>query len=315
MLTGKPFDDLRTIISQLPEADDCAGRKFREACHYGTLAGTASQGDDDLGLLGAWLARWQGSAAPKIKDVHICLLASSYEGAGDPAEVLAYIAATAKGRAPVNLMCVDRGIGLRALEMAPSLPHAAGAAWSEADCMAAVAFGMEAAASGGDVLGLAALAPGGDVHALNVIAAVRPDVMDALDADFPEMVGWVDRAAVSPLAEAKDPLEALRQLGGREIAGSVGALIAARSRRLPVLVEGYAALAAMVVLDALQPGSCDHVRVAAPDSSFFARLARVVGHEPLLNQSVGIGPGCAVPVALPLLEACSLLPQMPTMDL
>jgi len=313
MLTGNPFDDLRTIVNQLPAADDCAGRKFAESCHYGMAGGHRPQGGESLGTLGAWLATWQGTAAPKIKDVHICLLASSYEGVGDPNEVLAYIAATAKGKAPVNLMCVDRGIGLRALEMAPSIPHAVGGKWSEADCMAAVAFGMEAAASGGDVLGLATLAPGGDASALAVIAAVRPKVFEALSASHPEIMQKIDEAVVRQLAEAGDPLEALRLLGGREIAGSVGAIIAARSRRLPVLGEDYAVLAAMVVLEALQPGACAHVRIAAPESAFFAALLAACGYAPLVNQPVGIGPGCAVPVALPLLEASCLLPQMPAM--
>lgn len=295
MLTGQPFEDLRTIIAQLPAADDCAARKYMEAATKAQHIGACGLTD-----IGAWLASWQAKAAPQLKDVHICLLASSYKDGGDADAVLAYIAATAKGRAPVNLLCVDKGIGLRALEMAPSLPHDVGADWAEADCMAAVAFGMEAAASGGDVLGIAALAPGLERHARRVIKAVRGDVSVGEDGE-------------GVISCADNPLQALRLYGGREIAGSIGALIAARSRRLPVLAEGYAALAAMVVLDAVMPGACDHVKIAAPDDAEFEKISVALGYTPIVSHAVGVGPGCAVPVALTLFEASCLVPQMPDM--
>ncbi|WP_262691484.1 nicotinate-nucleotide--dimethylbenzimidazole phosphoribosyltransferase [Kordiimonas aestuarii] len=308
MLTGQPFEDLRAILEQLPPADECAARKFSEACINEAFT-------DDQGLveLGGWLASWQGRDAPAMKDVHICLLASSYKGAGAPEDVLGYIAATAKGRAPVNLMCVDGGIGLRALEMAPQMPHDPKADWQQADCMAAVAFGMEAAASGGDLLGLAALAPGGAVHAIATIMAVTgmtlddPALLSLQDQERHKIQDLLDQAVGQKL----DALEALRRFGGREIAGAVGAVVATRSRRLPMLIEGWSPLAAVVVLESTMPGSCAHVRVTAPENGVQREMLLRLGMVPLINQPVGVGPGCSVPVASRLLALACLLPSVP----
>ncbi|WP_417457270.1 nicotinate-nucleotide--dimethylbenzimidazole phosphoribosyltransferase [Kordiimonas sp.] len=284
MLTGRPFDDLNSIVAQFPAKDDCGERKFLENCQH--LGGR----DDGFVALGAWLAAWQGKSEPKTKDTHICFIASSYQGAADPAIVKEYIAATAKGRAPVNLMCVDKGIGLRALEMAPEMPHDPAADWPEAECMAAVAFGMEAAAAGGDLLGLATYAPGGDEPAKAVLQACL-------------------------LSDGKDeyaPLEALRSYGGREIAGAVGALIAARSRRLPVLAEGWACLAAIAVLEQMAKGSADHVVVAAATDDEQLLICDRLGKKPIIGPTIGIGPGCASAAAVSVLAAACLLPSMPT---
>ncbi|WP_417452187.1 nicotinate-nucleotide--dimethylbenzimidazole phosphoribosyltransferase [Kordiimonas sp.] len=311
MLTGQPFDDLRTIVSQLPDADDDAANAFVTACEMSSFT-------EDRGLveLGAWMAAWQGRANPASKDTHICILASSYKGSGKPEDVLGYVAATAKGRAPVNLLCVDQGIGLRALELAPQLPHDPNVEWREADCMGAVAFGMEAAASEGDVLGLTAYAPGGDVRALSVLVAtgaLKPDATENTSSPLGQMLAHPTVAAVAPCA-GLDPLEAMQQFGGREIAGAVGAIIATRSKRLPMLAEGWAALAAMVVLRALRPGSTDHVMFSAPDSPALKQALEQLNFTTLISQPVGVGPGCAVALALPVLKAACQLPSMPALE-
>ncbi len=293
MLTGRPFDDLTEIIMQLPAGDACAERKFLVSCsHIGSE-------NDGLVALGAWIAAWQGSAEPKTKDTHICFIASSYAGGGDPSVVKEYIAATAKGRAPVNLMCVEKGIGLRALEMAPEMPHDPAQDWPEADCMAAVAFGMEAAAAGGDVLGLATYAPGSDERAKAVLKSFSPEPPRARD-------GTTGQAKTDYV-----PLEALRSFGGREIAGAVGALIAARSRRLPVLAEGWACLAAIAVLEQMMPGATDHVAIAAMTDGEQADICDLLGKTPIIGPSIGIGPGCASAAAVSVLAAACLIPSMP----
>lgn len=292
MLTGRPFDDLRTIIGQLPAGDAASESQFFESC--GHVGGQ----NDGLVSLGGWIAAWQGRHDPKTKDTHICFMASSYLGCGDPSEVKEYIAATAKGRAPVNLMCVEQGIGLRALEMAPEVPHDTNQAWPEADCMAAVAFGMEAAAAGGDLLGLATYAPGGDGCAKAILKTCCPEAFG------------LERGEVEANSEYM-PLDSLRDFGGREIAGAVGALIAARSRRLPVLAEGWACLAAIAILEAVMPGATDHVAIAAMTDEEQAEVCRFLGKKPVIGPTIGIGPGCASAAAVSVLAAACLIPNMP----
>jgi len=45
-----------------------------------------------------------------------------------------------------------------------------------------------------------------------------------------------------------DPLEVLRCFGGRDIAGMVGAILAARHQAIPIILDGYVVCAAAAVL-------------------------------------------------------------------
>ena len=64
-----------------------------------------------------------------------------------------------------------------------------------------------------------------------------------------------------------DPLEALRRVGGRELAGMAGAILRARQLRIPVILDGFICCAAAAVLERLRPvleGEAGAGRVVAP---------------------------------------------------
>jgi nicotinate-nucleotide--dimethylbenzimidazole phosphoribosyltransferase len=90
----------------------------------------------------------------------------------------------------------------------------------------------------------------------------------------------VDRLRAEAGADA-DPLEILRQLGGRQMAAVAGAIIAARVQKTPVLLDGYAVCAAGAVLQRAQPGALDHCRAAHRSAQ--------LGHGALLDQ-MGLSP-------------------------
>lgn len=304
-LTATPFDDLKALLNQLPDADSCAARKVGEALECKGLDKA-----DGLVKRAIWLAQWQGKAEPSVAESHICILASSYEGQGDSVSVTDYIEATSKGAAPVNLLCVDKGIGLRAIQLAPEMPHRVGLDWTEADCMAAVAFGMEATAAGGDLLALTDMAPGNDANVLAILLACT-DLDDASlelirkDADLwrrtMDIMGGLKPKAI-------DSLTALRLYGGREIAAAIGALVAARSRRLPVMAEGWAALAACYIADSLASGAADHVSAVVAEGEQEALLWRLLKKDQLIGQPVGGGAGCALAMGVSMMAAsCALL--------
>ncbi|WP_286828501.1 MULTISPECIES: nicotinate-nucleotide--dimethylbenzimidazole phosphoribosyltransferase [Kordiimonas] len=303
MLTGHPFDDLRAIAGQLPEPDNCAAKKVREALENKPL-------DSASGLAGlaSWMARWQGTAEPTIAESHICVLASSYEG-HDPSVVTGYIDATSKGAAAVNLLCVDKGIGLRAIQMAPEMPHSNQTEWPEPDCMAAVAFGMEATAAGGHILGLTDMAPGNAARALAIVMAIKGITTDdpLLELADSEVAAGARALLEDGIGAADDPLEIMRRIGGREIAAAIGALVAARSRRLAVLSDGWAAIAATAVLEAVTEGATEHAVPASADDALQEAVWARLGKKPILGVPVGGGPGCGIAMAVSVLGAASAM--------
>ncbi len=102
----------------------------------------------------------------------------------------------------------------------------------------------------------------------------------------------------------RDPLELLRRLGGREIAAMVGAILAARSERVPVVVDGFVTTAAASLLHAMRPDAIDHCLFAhrSAEAAHGAVLERL-GKEPLFDLGMRLGEGTGAALAAGLVMA------------
>jgi nicotinate-nucleotide--dimethylbenzimidazole phosphoribosyltransferase len=83
-----------------------------------------------------------------------------------------------------------------------------------------------------------------------------------------------------------------------------GAVLAARLRRVPVLLDGYVAAAAAAVLDAVRPGALDHCQAAHCSAEpAHARLLESLGKAPLLDLGMRLGEASGAALAIPLVKA------------
>ena len=100
-----------------------------------------------------------------------------------------------------------------------------------------------------------------------------------------------------------DPINALRRLGGRELAAIAGAVVAARQLGVPVLLDGFVCTAAVAALHVARPGALDHC-VAAHVSAEAAhrRLLATLGLAPLLDLGMRLGEASGAALAVPLLR-------------
>lgn len=113
-----------------------------------------------------------------------------------------------------------------------------------------------------------------------------------------------------------DPLDALAELGGLEIAALVGAMLAAAAAARPVVIDGFIVSAAALVAVRLAP--------ASRDALFAAHRSAEPGHraqlhdlalEPMLDLALRLGEGTGAALALPLLEAAAgMLREMASFD-
>jgi nicotinate-nucleotide--dimethylbenzimidazole phosphoribosyltransferase len=118
----------------------------------------------------------------------------------------------------------------------------------------------------------------------------------------------VGRAVSFHRAHLQDPLEVLRRLGGRELAAMAGSILAARHRRVPVLIDGYVATAAAAVLHRANPDVLSHCLVAHCSAEpGHAALLRSIGKKPLLDLGMRLGEGSAAALAAGLVKAAVAL--------
>jgi nicotinate-nucleotide--dimethylbenzimidazole phosphoribosyltransferase len=110
------------------------------------------------------------------------------------------------------------------------------------------------------------------------------------------------------------PLQALRRVGGFEIAALAGAYIACAHMRLPVLVDGFITSSAALAAARLRPGVKNWLifshRSAEPGHH---RILDAMDAQPLLDLGLRLGEGSGAAVAVPLLRmACALHNNMAT---
>jgi nicotinate-nucleotide--dimethylbenzimidazole phosphoribosyltransferase len=204
---------------------------------------------------------------------------------------------------------------------------AAGPAMSRAEAEQAMAVGAEVAdqlvAAGARALVTGEMGIGNTTPSAALIAALtgrsaaevtgRGTGID--DAALARKVVVVERA-LARLAPDVDPTGLLAEVGGLEIAALAGFIVGGASHRVPVVVDGVIAGAALLVAHALCPGVLPFVvaghRSSEPGAS--AALAHL-GLDPVLDLELRLGEGSGACLALGVLEAAALvLQEMATFD-
>jgi nicotinate-nucleotide--dimethylbenzimidazole phosphoribosyltransferase len=104
--------------------------------------------------------------------------------------------------------------------------------------------------------------------------------------------------------ESRDPLGVLAAVGGFEIAGLVGVVLAGAARRAPVVLDGFIATAAALVAVRLAPAARHYLipahRSAEPGH---VRLLEALGLTPYLELGMRLGEGTGAALGIGLLRA------------
>lgn len=309
--SGLPFDDIRALMAHLPplDAEAAAAIRARDAL-LTKPPGSLGRLED----LAVWLGAVQAKAIPTASRPLVAVFAGNHGVAARgvspyPTSVTAGMVANfAAGGAAINQICGHLGLGLKVFELALEIPTAditVAPALDEAGCAATIAFGMEAI-HGTDLLCLGEMGIGNTTIAAAIYTALfggearqwvgRGTGVD--DAGYARKVAVVEEAVALNQGHLDDPLEVLRRLGGREVAAMVGAILAARIERVPVILDGYVVCAAAAVLQAIDPTALDHC-VAGHRSAEGAHgeVLRRLGKEPLLDLGMRLGEGTGAALA------------------
>lgn len=268
--------------------------------------------------LAIWYAGWRGDAQPEIKAPQVIVFAGNHGvcaqgvSAFPPEVTVQMVANFEHGGAAINQLSKAFGakMDVHALSLdAPTADFTTAPAMTEEEFVAALQIGWEAVDTASDLLVTGEMGIGNTTSAAAVAAAV-------LGGDAVQWTGrgtGVDDAGLARKTEAvgkglalhatSDPLEALRCLGGRELAAMAGAIAAARHHRIPVILDGFICCAAAASLAKAVDGALDHA-VAGHLSAEGAhqRLLDGIGKAPLLNLGLRLGEGSGAALAIGVLK-------------
>lgn len=306
------YSDVIDLLAIVPEGDEQAVAAVRQRDAQLTKpAGSLGQ----LEKLVEFLARWQHRAKPRLDNPMVTIFAANH-GVTDqgvsafPREVTAQMVANfTNGGAAISQICALHEINLRVFELALELPTGditREAALDDKMCAATIAYGMEAVAGKPDLICLGEMGIGNTTVAAAIYAALyggtgadwvgRGTGVD--DSGLNRKADAVDRALARHAGELDHPLAILARLGGREVAAMLGALIAARHQKVPVIVDGFVATAAAAIAHAVNPAAIDHCLFAHVSAeSGHARALQHMGQTGLLDLGMRLGEGSGAALA------------------
>lgn len=316
--TLSTLDEMRALLQRLPGPDLEAATAVRVRDAQLTKPAGALGRLEDLVV---WLATWQGQATPAIRHPRVAVFAGNH-GVAVAKGVSAFpVAVTAQmvknfvaGGAAVNQLCRAADSDLRVYEMGldePTADFTEGPAMSDEACARAMAYGMMAVEPGVDLLCVGEMGIGNTTAGAALCLALFGG--DAADWTGPGTGVAGDAlsrkvAAVRQAVEVNgpamiDPFEVLRCLGGVELAAIVGAVMAARMARVPVLLDGFTCTAAAAVLWAADRRALDHCEVAHVSAEpGHRRLLAALGRTALLDLGMRLGEASGAALAIPILK-------------
>jgi nicotinate-nucleotide--dimethylbenzimidazole phosphoribosyltransferase len=134
------------------------------------------------------------------------------------------------------------------------------------------------------------------------------------DQGLERKIKVIERSLAVNQPDASDAMDVLHKVGGLEIAGLAGVMIAAASRHIPVVVDGFISTAAAMIAVGLAPGARNYL-ISAHQSVEVGHQAMLkhLNLKPLLDLNLRLGEGTGAALAFHLIEASTrILREMAT---
>jgi nicotinate-nucleotide--dimethylbenzimidazole phosphoribosyltransferase len=114
--------------------------------------------------------------------------------------------------------------------------------------------------------------------------------------------------------DLKNPIDVLAKVGGFEIGGLTGIILAAASKRVPIVIDGFISGAAALIAYCLEPRVKDFMIASHCSQEIGHRIILdYIGLKPLLDLDLRLGEGTGAALGINIIEAAvKILTQMAT---
>ncbi len=309
--------EFHRLLTEMPGPDDGAltGANERNSC-LTKPPGALGQLED----LAIWYAGWRADPQPKLSAPQVIVFAGNHGVASlgvsvFPTEVTAQMVLNFQaGGAAINQLARTFGaqLDVHALDLdQPTNDFTKGPAMSEPEFLNALNTGWNAVNPDADLLVVGEMGIANTTSAAAIALALfggdagdwtgRGTGVDDAGLILKTQV-VADGLGANPDAKG-DGLTALRCLGGRELVAMAGAIAAARSLHIPVLLDGFICSAAAACLAQSAPGALDHCMAGHVSAeAAHAAILKQLGKTPLLSLGLRLGEGSGAALAIGVLQ-------------
>lgn len=217
-----------------------------------------------------------------------------------------------------GLLCKMIDFGTKNMAKEPAMTHQ-----QAIDALKAGIELVEAEMSKGlDIIGTGDMGIGNTTASSAIFAAISGESAKKVtgrgtgvdDKQLAHKVEVIERALSINKPTPEDPIDVLAKVGGFEIGGLAGVILAGAAQRIPVVIDGFISGAAALIAASLSPQVKDYL-IAAHVSAEAGHelLLDFLGLKPLLNLNMRLGEGTGAALGIFLAEAAvRLLGQMAT---
>lgn len=217
---------------------------------------------------------------------------------------------------------VNKKIGYGTADMAK------GSAMSYEDAVRAIEAGIEVleleAEKGMDIVGVGDMGIGNTTPSSAVAAVITGEAVSdvtgrgtGIDDDaLRRKISVIEEAIRVNTPDKKDPIDVLAKVGGFELGGMAGVMLAAASHRIPVVIDGFISGAAALIAYEIAPAARDYM-IAAHRSveRGHSAILDYIGLKPLLDLDMRLGEGTGAALGMSIVEAaCKILDEMATFE-
>jgi nicotinate-nucleotide--dimethylbenzimidazole phosphoribosyltransferase len=190
------------------------------------------------------------------------------------------------------------------------------AAMTRREAMKSIEAGIDVVedeiAKGLDIVGTGDMGIGNTTASSAICAAIMGESVEKVtgrgeglgDEQLAHKVEVIQRALELNKPNPRDPVDVLSKVGGFEIGGLAGVMLAAAAHRVPVVIDGFISGAAALIATELSPGLKDYLIAAHLSAeSGHAVLLQYLGLTPLLSLEMRLGEGTGAALGIVIVEA------------
>jgi len=203
-----------------------------------------------------------------------------------------------------------------------------GPAMTYEDAVRAIEAGMEVleseAKKGMDIVGVGDMGIGNTTPSSALTAVITGASVKAVtgrgtgldDAALERKITVIEEVIRVNQPNKQDPIDVLAKVGGFEIGGMAGVMLAAASHRIPVVIDGFVSGAAALLAYEITPAVKDYM-IASHRSveQGHAVILEYIGLKPLLDLDMRLGEGTGAALGINIVDAaCKILNEMATFE-
>ena len=268
-----------------------------------------------------WMAGWQGLEKPAIKNP-ACLIFAGNHGvtaqgvSAFPSDVTVQMVANfSHGGAAINQLCraADAELIVTPIDLDnPTADFTQSSAMTAEETLEAMAIGANSIPANADVILVGEMGIGNTTAAAAIARAVfGGDTKDWVgrgtgvdDEGLARKISAINKGMETNANLLDSGFNILSAFGGREMAAIAGAVLEARHRKIPVLLDGFISTASTLPLFKDNPRALDHCMISHQSvEPGHGLMIKHLDMPALVSLNLRLGEGSGAATALPILRA------------